>query len=85
MKHLIAFMVLACVSCSPVPAVAIELTGEDVTLSAADRATLARCAAQNGCIVATRDGIKALMLKAVEITLEEVAKDPPICKKELSI
>lgn len=83
MKHLAALLAFACVSCAPVPAVAIELDGKTAVLSPAEILRMADCKDQGGCFIVTRRAMDALVMKTIEITLEEVAKDPPVCKRGL--
>lgn len=57
-------LLIACVSCTPVPAV--ELDGGKIILTPAERARLQVCAQQGGCHVVT-------VAQIAEIVREEIA------------
>lgn len=68
MKPLILILLTACAQCSPVPAVAIEMTnGDTATLTSAEMYILTQCKAQGGCYVVTA----AMVAKVVA---DEMAK-----------
>lgn len=50
MKHLAISLLLACVSCGPVPAVAIEMTDDTISFTPAEIYMLTQCKAQGGCL-----------------------------------
>lgn len=82
MKHLTLLLCLACVQCGPVPAVAIELTDKGVRLTPQELQRMSECAAQRGCYIVTRAALDAMVAMTIKVTLEEVAKDVPVCKRD---
>lgn len=81
MRKLILILTLACVQCGPVPVHAIELENGKVVLTAKEWEQMQSCKALGGCFVVTRAGLEAMVDKTIEVTLVEVAKAAPICRK----
>lgn len=84
MRKLILILTLACVQCGPVPVSAIELVDGKVVMTPKELEQLQSCKALGGCFVVTRAGLEAMVDKTIEVTLVEVEKSAPICKRGLS-
>ena len=85
MRYLTLFLVLACVQCGPIPVHAIELVDGKVVLTPREMEQMKSCREMGGCFVVTRAGLEAMIEKTIEVTLVEVEKSAPICKRGLSI
>lgn len=84
MRKLITLLTLACVQCGPVPVHAIELVDGKVVMTPKEMEQLQSCKALGGCFVVTQAGLEAMVDKTIEVTLVEVEKSAPICKRGLS-
>jgi len=72
-----AILVLACVSCGPVPVVAQQMTPAEIE---------ATCAMERGCVLISRQRLEALLLESVLQALilaeaEHKAKPAPTCRR----
>ena len=73
MRYL-AMLALACASCSPVPAVAIELEGDKATVTQEERHKLTLCARQGGCYIVTQAELAQAFEMVQQKTLETAAQ-----------
>jgi len=71
MKTLALTLMLA--SCAPVPAYAIEMQGDKVTLTDEDKETLTVCKEQGGCHVWTDAEIKMLIAEVAKRAMAQVS------------
>lgn len=71
MRYL-SILILACVSCTPVPAVAIELEGDKVITTPEERHILTQCHRLGGCYVVTQAQL-AMAFEAVQQQTIEIA------------
>lgn len=79
MIKLSAFLILAYVSCAPAPAVAIELVGEQVTVTPQERHRLTECHRHGGCMIVTQAELvrafQALQAETIEIAAGVAARE----------
>jgi len=90
MIKLSAFLTLACVSCAPVPAVAIEMEGDNkVFVTPEERHKLTQCHRQGGCYVVTQAEVdqavhqvrQQAFQEAAVFTAAEVKKAAESCRR----
>lgn len=79
MRYL-ATLTLACVSCAPVPAAAIELGGTKVIVTPEERHLLTQCHRQGGCVVVSSADVMQL-IQEVQLRTIEVAAS--VAKQEI--
>lgn len=87
--RILTLLSLFCASCTPVPALAIELVGDQIVVTPEERATLAQCIHQGGCIVVSRAEVMLVMQQvqrqtieiAADVATKEVEKAVEICRK----
>jgi hypothetical protein len=70
-----SLLLLACVSCSPVPVVGIELVDGKVILSPAELEGMKECKARGGCFILTKKALEGVVDMTIELTLEQVRKE----------
>lgn len=82
MRKLILILTMACVQCGPVPVHAIELENGKVVITPREMQALQNCPAAGGCYILTRAALEAMIMRARELTLAEVDKAAPTCRKD---
>lgn len=70
----LSLLFLACVSCSPVPALGIELVDGKPMLTMQEFEQLKICQSAGGCYIVTLKALEAMVDKTIEVTLIESAK-----------
>ena len=58
--------------------------GDKVVMTPKEMEQLQSCKALGGCFVVTQAGLGAMVDKTIEVTLVEIEKSAPICKRGLS-
>jgi len=80
MKSAALILPLILVMCTPVPA--IELVNGKPVLTQLELSRMHQCEEQSGCFIVTLDGLKAMVLKAMETALHEAQKDAAFCRRK---
>lgn len=77
MRYL-AMLALACASCAPVPAVGIELQGDEAMVTQEERHKLTLCHRQGGCYIVTQaelaQAFQYIQQQTIEIASQRAAE-----------
>jgi hypothetical protein len=63
-----ALLLTCAVSCSPVPAVALEVEGGKLKATPEELVALSKCSDEGGCLLLTRNTLLKLLLSATQNT-----------------
>lgn len=78
MIKLSALLILACASCSPVPAIGIELVGDNPSVTPEERHKLTLCHRQGGCYIVTQSELaqafQLIQQQTIEIAAQRAAE-----------